>query len=149
MDGGPITSFNGSFRFLSNFWPAKTTYEGVEYPTSEHAYQAAKVVGDVAKKVILSAATPGIAKRMSRSFTMRPDWDAVKLGVMEACLRSKFEDDTLRRALLATGDSQIIEGNTWNDTYWGVCRGVGENHLGKLLMKLRAEYREGNDAWSI
>jgi predicted NAD-dependent protein-ADP-ribosyltransferase YbiA (DUF1768 family) len=32
---------------------------------------------------------------------------------------------------------ELIEGNWWGDTYWGVCNGVGENHLGKLLMKIR------------
>lgn len=138
MDGGPITSFSGTFRFLSNFWPAPTTYEGVLYPTSEHAYQAAKVVGDVAKKAVLAAPTPGVAKRMSRNFTMRPDWGDVKITVMRDVLRSKFMDnDVLRQALLATGCSQIIEGNTWGDTFWGVCKGVGENHLGKLLMDIR------------
>jgi ribA/ribD-fused uncharacterized protein len=139
--------FSGAFRFLSNFWPAKTTYEGVEYPTSEHAYQAAKFTNPQHRKMVRMQDTPQKAKNFAnhnlRSYR-REDWDAVKLGVMEACLRSKFDDDTLRRALLATGDSEIIEGNTWNDTYWGVCRGVGENHLGKLLMKLRAEYREGS-----
>lgn len=31
------------------------------------------------------------------------------------------------------------EGNTWGDKFWGVCDGEGENHLGKLLMEVRAE----------
>jgi predicted NAD-dependent protein-ADP-ribosyltransferase YbiA (DUF1768 family) len=41
--------------------------------------------------------------------------------------------------LKATGDEELVEGNWWNDTFWGVCNGVGENNLGKLLMKIRAE----------
>jgi hypothetical protein len=43
--------------------------------------------------------------------------------------------------LLATGDMELIEDNDWDDTYWGVCNGAGENNLGKLLMKIRAEAR--------
>jgi hypothetical protein len=39
-------------------------------------------------------------------------------------------------------DARLVEGNTWNDRYWGVCRGVGQNKLGHLLMKLREEYKE-------
>ncbi len=45
----------------------------------------------------------------------------------------------LREKLLATGDRKLVEGNTWGDTFWGVCRGNGKNHLGKILMKIRAE----------
>lgn len=137
MSDAPITMFAGPFRFLSNFWEAPTFYEGVEYPTSEHAYQAAKVASPMLKKAILNCKTPGEAKKLAKSFTRRADWDDVKLGVMETILRSKFARPDMRMALMGTGDAEITEGNTWNDTFWGVCKGVGENHLGKLLMKLR------------
>ena len=43
----------------------------------------------------------------------------------------------LRNLLLETGDQELIEGNTWGDTYWGTCNGVGENHFGKFLMNIR------------
>ncbi len=56
-------------------------------------------------------------------------------------LRIKFTIPTLRERLLATGDQTLIEGNTWGDTYWGVCRGVGLNNLGTLLMQVREECR--------
>lgn len=58
---------------------------------------------------------------------------------MEDLLRQKFSKTPLRRLLLATGEAELIEGNTWGDTYWGVCHGVGQNHLGCLLMKIRGE----------
>jgi len=45
----------------------------------------------------------------------------------------------LRDQLLATGDAELVEGNTWGDTYWGVDSrsGKGENMLGKILMETR------------
>lgn len=72
---------------------------------------------------------------------MRSDWEEVKLGVMEGLLREKFSDPELRRKLLATGERELVEGNDWGDSFWGVCAGRGKNHLGRLLMKLREELR--------
>ena len=61
---------------------------------------------------------------------------------MEECVRFKFTHHTeLRDALLATADVELIEGNTWGDRIWGVYQGEGENHLGKILMKIRSELR--------
>lgn len=60
---------------------------------------------------------------------------------MEQILRVKFSDPTLRKLLLDTGNAKLIEGNTWNDTFWGVCRGKGQNNLGLILQKLRAEFQ--------
>ena len=51
----------------------------------------------------------------------------------------------LLHKLLTTGDAKIVEGNTWGDTFWGVCGGVGENHLGKVLMRIRAELQNKGD----
>ena len=62
---------------------------------------------------------------------------------MEEALRIKFSNPKLRKALLDTGDEYLEEGNTWGDQYWGVCNGVGKNKLGKLLMKIRQEIKEG------
>ena len=60
---------------------------------------------------------------------------------MEFLLRQKFSDQNkvLKEKLLATGEAEIVEGNDWDDTFFGVCNGVGENQLGKLLMKIRDE----------
>ena len=56
---------------------------------------------------------------------------------MENGLRQKFKYPELREQLLSTGDQELVEGNWWRDFYWGVCNGVGDNNLGKLLMKIR------------
>ena len=51
----------------------------------------------------------------------------------------QFDPGTeLGEKLKATGDGQIVEGNTWGDTFWGVCGGRGQNWLGRLLMERRA-----------
>lgn len=140
---GRITSFSGEHRFLSNFWPADVTFEGVRFPSAEHAYQAAKTV-DVSERARIAAlATPSDAKRAGRALICRADWDRVKLDVMERCVRDKFLNNAgLGARLLATGEAELIEGNDWGDEYWGVCNGRGANHLGKILMKVRAELHQ-------
>lgn len=133
-----IDSFSGPYRFLSNF------YDRAPGPTVEHLFQAAKTTDREWKEAILSASTPAFAKKLGRQAPMRPDWEDVKLGVMRDLLTTKFWAGTSYAiALLATGDEQLIEGNTWGDTYWGVCDGVGQNWLGRLLMEVRDELRRG------
>ena len=46
---------------------------------------------------------------------------------------------------MATRDRVLIEGNDWGDTFWGMTDGEGENHLGKILMRVRAELREAQN----
>lgn len=134
----PIRSFMGPYRFLSNFWLAEVSLDGVVYPSVEHAYVAAKTLDLGVRAAIAEVDTPGKVKRMGRKLVLRDDWEDVKLQVMEDLLRQKFAPGTaLRTQLDLTGSSHLEEGNTWGDTFWGVCRGVGENHLGKLLMKIR------------
>ena len=85
---------------------------------------------------------PAEAKSRGRQITLRPDWEEVKLGIMEEIVRVKFtQNHALRQQLLDTGDRELREGNNWHDTFWGVDlrTGKGENHLGKILMKIRSE----------
>ena len=136
-----IDKFTGKYRFLSNFYPARVTYGGVTYSTVEHAYQASKTL-DIPERVLISAMpTPGNAKREGRHVTLRPDWENVKLVIMEELLQQKFAIPELRKALLDTGNSILIEGNNWGDSFWGTYHGIGANHLGKLLMKIREELK--------
>lgn len=59
-------------------------------------------------------------------------------------LKDKFSRNAnLRIGLVETGDAHLEEGNTWGDTFWGTVRGVGKNHLGKILMRIRKEIWEG------
>lgn len=134
-----IKAFDGEFRFLSNFYPCVIWHDGIKYPTLEHAFQAAKTTDFAERWRISQLPTPGQAKRAGRSVTLRPDWLQVRRMVMQELLIQKFIlNSELRKKLKDTGRAQLVEGNTWGDTYWGVCRGVGENHLGKLLMAIRS-----------
>lgn len=81
--------------------------------------------------------TAGQAKRAGRKLMMRDHWEDVRLDIMRRALELKFTIPDLKAMLLDTGDEELIEGNTWGDIYWGVCRGEGENNLGKLLMDVR------------
>lgn len=134
-----IDSFRGSYRFLSNFYLCTILDDGIYYPSVEHAFQAAKTIDRAVKQRIASIAKPGEAKRAGRQVELRPDWDAIKVNVMYGLLRKKFADPTLRRLLVETDDAELIEGNEWEDRFWGMCRGFGDNHLGKLLMQVRTE----------
>jgi ribA/ribD-fused uncharacterized protein len=135
---GTIDEFIGEYRFLSNFYPSRVELDRVYYPTVEHAFQAAKTLVVETRELIRNNINPAHAKKIGKSCVLRDGWDRMRLGVMENLLRQKFSQGPLRDKLLATtGD--LVEGNWWGDVYWGVCRGIGENHLGKLLMKIRKE----------
>ena len=146
--GGPIrketaiTSFRGKYAFLSNFCAAEVTYDGMVYPTSEAAFQAAKCLDKEERIPFTETKNPAAVKRMGRQVKLRPDWEYVKVGIMEKIVRAKFtEHPELAEQLVATGELPILEGNGWHDTFWGVdaATGRGENHLGRILMKVRAE----------
>lgn len=140
-----IDKFFGEYRFLSNFFPASCMLDGIRYPTVEHAYQAAKTVEEDLKLIIGSATSAGKAKECGQRVSLREDWEDIKLEVMETCLRSKFRNPKMKYLLKQTGDAILEEGNTWGDTFWGICDGEGENHLGRLLMKIRKELQDGNN----
>jgi hypothetical protein len=136
-----IDSFSGQYHFLSNFHHAPVTVEGVSYLNTEAAFQAFKLA-DVSKRHVFSKLEPSAAKRKGRQVKLRSDWEQVKDELMFEVIKVKFTYHAdLRSKLLATGDVDLIEGNDWRDDYWGVVNGVGQNRLGQLLMRLRADLR--------
>jgi ribA/ribD-fused uncharacterized protein len=137
-----IARFDGEHSFLSNFHPSIVAIGGYMFPTAEHAFQAMKTADRGWQQQILRAETPGRAKRLGRSAPLRHDWDVARIPVMVEVVRRKFGQNVdLGGALLATGDARLVEGNTWGDTFWGVCNGRGENRLGLALMLVRNEMR--------
>lgn len=135
-----IDRFIGKYDFLSNFHECSIEYKGHRYSSIEHAYQAAKASTEEERKEIQLAKTAGKAKKLGMQVKLRSTWDSEKLQVMEECLRLKFSPGSeLAGYLLATGTEELIEGNTWGDKFWGTVKGHGKNHLGQLLMKIRAE----------
>ena len=136
-----VKSFRGEFGFLSNMYQATFEWDGRTYQCSEAAFQSAKTL-DPAERDEFSAMTGVVAKRAGRKVKLRGDWERVKLAVMEEVLRAKFtQNPELLQKLIDTGDRELVEGNRWHDSYWGVdlMKGEGENHLGRLLMQLRSE----------
>lgn len=143
-----IKGFFGEYRFLSNFYPCKISFGGIDFGSVENVYVAVKTYNFKESRdehfyrlTKISKMTPGQAKRFGR-IGVRPDWtDEFKAITMLYLLKQKFSDvnPELKQLLIATGDTYIEETNTWGDTFWGVCDGVGENVLGNLLMNIRDE----------
>jgi ribA/ribD-fused uncharacterized protein len=143
-DGSPppvITEFRGSYQFLSNFYPAPIVYCGKTYPSAEHLYQSRKATDYAERERIRVAPSAGSAKRLGASCERRADWDSIKDDVMREVIELKFaKNPDLAERLLATGDAELVEGNSWDDTYWGrsLVTGQGQNKLGVILMEVRA-----------
>lgn len=143
-----IKGFNGEYRFLSNFYEEYVYYEEAMYPTNEHAFQAAKFyvidlnTRNKVRSDILTLDTPGKAKRWGRKVQLRSDWEETKYGIMYDIVLAKFSQNVyLKNKLLATEDAYLEETNYWNDTTWGVCKGVGKNWLGQILMDVRRQLK--------
>lgn len=139
-----IDSFHGERRFLSNFYPTLVHYDGLNYPTAEHAYQAAKSTDNHHRLAILGIESPGKVKRYGRGIKLRHDWEFKKVSIMYDIVFSKFYlNHNLALILRDTGKQELVEGNNWGDTFWGVCNGEGQNWLGKILMNVRSYYQYG------
>lgn len=132
--------------FTSNLYRCKITFGDYTYNSVEHAYQASKTIIPSEREAIRNTKDPLEAKRLGGLVTLRDGWDTdgLKVHIMYKLLTIKFEDTTLRNKLITTGDRELVELNDHNDTYWGVCNGKGNNMLGKLLMKVRADIRKNN-----
>lgn len=132
-----IMVFRGKQAFLNNSYMSPIILEGISYYTVEHAYQASKTVDKSEKIKISKFQTVEEAQKFGDTLIKRPNWEEIKLPLMEQLLKQKFSKKPLSEFLKLTGQSEIINGNIEGDTYWGVCRGIGRNHLGNLLMKIR------------
>lgn len=140
-----IDRFDGTeFRFLSNFYMAPVCYEGIKFPSSEHAYQAAKFAPIDSKKAIAKLKTAGECKRAGQQAGCRKDWDKVKIDIMYEIVLLKFaQNPELLQKLLETENAILIEGNTWGDKFWGKVpdrHGEGRNELGNILMQVRSDF---------
>ena len=139
-----INEFKNAYRFLSNFYPSSFRLNNKTYTTVEHYYQSQKAEDKRDRETIRLARTPEKAKRLGRVVKTIDTWEETKELVMETGLKAKFDQNLiLKKELISTGDNMLVEGNYWGDKYWGVClkTNKGKNRLGKLLTKLRNEYR--------
>ena len=151
-DEESITGFQGGrWEALSNWFPATVVWSGKQYPSVEHAFQAAKAAAEPEQaEAIRKAASPKEAHALGQALSLPPTWERQRLKLMETLLRDKFRrDSALRERLLRTENKNLIANNKWGEAFWGVSGGNGGNNLGKLLMNLRDEARAGDDvdAW--
>ncbi len=135
--------FKNKYFFLSNFYPCVVTLligdKVLSFKNSEAAYQAQKNESLAENFILLKGLE---AKKLGENLKLTTDdWDTYRLYAMARALNSKFKDPSLMFQLKQVREP-IVEDNYWNDTYWGVCGGVGDNMLGKLLMFIRDN---GND----
>ena len=135
--------FREEYSFLSNFYPSRIRIMGLIFPCIENAFQACKCINyeDVVK---FTNITPSQAKALGRRIKLRQNWEDLKVEYMYRLLKIKFSDYDLKHKLISTGDIELVEDNNWGDKFWGRCGGIGENNLGKLLMKVREELKREN-----
>ena len=133
-----IKEFSGEYRWLSNFFPCLIIMGDLTYPSVENAYQAAKY--PVKDRLVFTTCSPAKAKRLGSSIKVPHGWEDNKISLMRRLNKQKYQHGNYLRVMLVnTGEQELIEGNTWDDTFWGECDGVGENNLGKILMEIREE----------
>lgn len=139
-----IAEFRGPYAWLSNFYAAAVVMDGKLYPSVEHAFAAAKTESPDSREWVRTASSPAEAKRRGRQVPLRAGWNEMRVEVMRGLLKEKFAPGTILATwLVATGDEELVEGNYWQDRFWGQCPlGVGENWLGKLLMERRKELKD-------
>lgn len=133
-----IDKFSDSNFFLSNFYFVPVEYEGITFPSVEHAYQASKTTQVADRQFAACIKKPGEVKRWGKTVPLRHNFDAIKYQIMwELCYKKFTANQKMTKLLLSTGNAKLVEGNWWGDTYWGVCNDKGENNLGKILMDIR------------
>ena len=131
---------------FSNLFRRSIEFEGIIYPTAEHAYQAGKAIKPSVRDWILAAPTPALAAMAAHglySWEVVPNWAEIKFDRMRRVLRAKFSQHSdLAQLLISTGAARIVEAGTVNNAVnrlWGEVNGNGQNMLGMMLMELRGE----------
>jgi ribA/ribD-fused uncharacterized protein len=140
-----ITFYTPRFYVFNNFSAHAVEWDGKLYPTSEHAYQAAKCTSPEGKEAIRLARSPLLAKEIANvqyKSAKDPEWEDKKVHVMEAILHAKLrQHGEVAEALKQSGHEELAEDSPV-DYFWGTgADGSGKNVLGKLWMKIREEFR--------
>ena len=136
-----IDQFLGRYFFLSTSALSSAKFDGDLYPSVAQAFAAAKTLDLDVRAKLRGVCDRDKPNKLDRQGVVRPDWDAVKIDIMRQLLREKFSEPKLAEALLDTGDAELVEGNVWGNSFWGLSEGRGENMLGRLLMQVRGEIR--------
>lgn len=162
IKNGKIIKFDGDERWLSNMVTTQPfEYEGIVYHSTENAYQASKCI-DESEKIYISQLTSYDSKKYHKNIirkiginvyknkVLNPSFEQRKIDIMYDVNCLKYKQHKYKTLLLSTGNMDIIEGNTWNDQFWGMSLDndfniiKGHNNLGKVLMRIRTELLSGN-----
>ncbi len=138
----PILFHSGASNCFSNFSAYSVEWNGEIWKTSEHAYQASKFLDEKIQREIFDARSAYESKMLSVKYKdqMRDGWYDMRLPLMEEIIRAKLaQHPHIRKKLLQTGNRIMIEASK-DDAFWGWGPDKkGENHHGKIWMRLRAE----------
>lgn len=166
-ESGVIPEFRGEYYFLSNYCYTPFEWRRINFDWSEQAFAYAKTFfaeserhGDLKRKEILAAKSPGDAKRAgSRRGGLRmntEEWDKRRVQYMREIVHAKFmtgrdsQGHGIVGPLCNTGARMLVEGNDWNDKFWGRCKDAdgiwrGLNTLGVILMEERGWWSRGDE----
>lgn len=140
-----ISQFQGSYRWLSNFWKCHIVYDGIEYPSTEHAYQAFKFPIEHRNQFSMANTLTALqAKNLGRQGPILLSLEnrlKLMLEVNRLKFNKNYNPDLFEKMRNLPPETILEEGNYWGDEFWGINlkTGVGENHLGKILMSIHAE----------
>lgn len=139
-----IFFYEHEFYVFSNFSSFMLEWKGKLYPTSEHVYHSEKFEDESLKEQVRNTRSAHDSQKFANANKDKQikDWDKIKLSIMKDILRAKVEQHPyVKKKLLESGDKELIE-DSWRDAYWGWGPNKdGENHLGKLWMEVREEFR--------
>lgn len=137
-----ITRFRDEYDFLSNSFRCDVEREGIIYESAETAFLLSRAEDEETRRQFARCRASTARKKFGNP-TPAPGREETELRIMEDILREKFRrNPELLDALAATGNRILIDGSKHKDTFWGVDLYTrrGENHTGRLLMKIRDEY---------
>lgn len=139
---GAIVFYEFKYYMLSNFSAFQVRFAGVNYPTSEHAYQAMKFNEAWRQLQVKMQTSAHLAMKLAQSWSnhYRKNWNAEKVDWMYRICSAKCEQHPyIQRKLLETGDRELIEASPI-DSFWGWGPDKqGCNELGKVWMRIREE----------
>jgi N-glycosidase YbiA len=139
--------------YFSGYSAHAVEYEGILYPTVEHAYHCQRYSDAAITNEILTARSPRKAWEISQKYKaqQRADFSDRKAHIMEELNRAKMlQHEDIQRALIESNDMPIIKHiftGSPADGFWddGV-DGAGRNEMGKIWMRLREELKRGTTA---
>jgi|GEM_PF-474998 len=148
-----IRGVNEQHGWMGNMSAHPVIHQNQTFRTTEALFQWLRFDGhpEIQKRLIAEKspmAVKMVAKK-HRRLLEKPD-SGIDLKMMRQCLKLKIKQHPeLKEKLLATGDKLIVEDCSarprGDSFYWGMAlierQWVGENHLGKLWMKLREQQK--------